>query len=164
MITSSSKVKFQEAAIGGTEDRVISTAAYKLSANVEQLILYGNRDIDGTGNDGDNKMSGNEGDNVIRAKGGLDFLTGEGGDDALFGGAGVDVFFFDQGGDIDRIKDFVDGEDLLGVVGVTSYAEFAALDIRQTKSGVVIDLGGGDKLVIEDALKTDITFDDFYLV
>ena len=164
LITSSSKVKFQEAAIGGTEDRVISTASYKLAANVEQLILYGNRDIDGTGNDGDNKISGNEGDNVIRAKGGLDFLTGEGGGDALFGGAGVDVFFFDQGGDIDRIKDFVDGEDLLGVVGVTSYAEFAALDIRQTKSGVVIDLGGGDKLIIEDALKTDITFDDFYLV
>lgn len=164
LITSSSRIKLQESAMGGTEDRVVSTATYRLSANVEQLILTGKTDIDGTGNAGDNKMSGNEGDNVLYGKGGLDFLTGEGGDDALFGGGGTDVFFFDQGGDIDRIKDFVDGQDLLGVVGVTSYADFVALDIRQTKAGVVIDLGGGDKLIVEDVLKTDITYDDFYLV
>lgn len=163
LITSSSSVKFEETATGGTADRVISSASYTLSDNIEQLVLTGKKDIDGTGNDGDNQITGNTGDNTLSGEGGADKISGGAGDDDLFGGDGADIFAFASGDDIDRIKDFEDGVDLLDIDGVNTFADFDALDIKQTKDDVVINLGGGDKLVIEDMLKSDITFDDIFV-
>ena len=163
LITSSAKIKLQEEALIGTQDRVISTTSYKLSANVEQLTLYGKKDIDGTGNAGDNWITGNGGDNILHGKGGIDLLSGGAGDDTLYGGGGTDVFFFEIGNDIERIKDFTDGEDLLGIVGVKTFVDFANLNIKQVKDDVVINLGGGDKLIIENTSTADITFDDIYV-
>ena len=164
LITSRSNIRLQESAGGGTEDKVISSASYKLGANIEDLVLIGKKNIDGTGNGSDNRISGNDGDNILHGKGGADIITGGAGNDKLYGGAGTDVFFFAKGDDIDRIKDFKDGEDLIGIEGVDGYADFAALNVKQTTDGVVINLGGGDKLIIEGLLKSDFTYDDIYLV
>ena len=163
LITSRSNIKLQESAMGGAEDRVVSSASYKLGAHVEDLILIGGKDIHGTGNGGDNRISGNAGDNVLKGKGGADMITGGAGNDLLHGGADTDVFFFAKGDDVDRVRDFKDGEDLIGISGVESYADFTALNIKQTTDGVAIDLGDGDKLIIEGLLKSDFTYDDIYL-
>lgn len=162
-ITSSAKITFQEGVNGG-EDRVISTVSYTLGANIENLALLGKKDIDGTGNDEDNGIFGNQGDNVLFGHGGDDMMAGAAGNDELHGGAGTDIFFFVAGNDVDRIKDFTDAEDLLAIDDVQTFADFAALDIKQVKDDVIINLGHGDKLILENTVKSDITFDDIYVV
>lgn len=84
-----------EDADGGI-DTVISTAGFfELPANVEILILAGDGDISGNGNDLGNELYGNDGRNTLAGndlpdrmdgRSGDDFLIGDGGDDQLYGG------------------------------------------------------------------------------
>lgn len=155
-----SKVKIVEQAGGGAGlDEVFATASHKLAANVEILHLLGKKDIDGAGNGGQNWLYGNAGDNALKGGGGSDQLAGLGGDDLLTGDAGQDYFIFNRAG-ADRITDFEDGTDLVAIEGVLSQAEFDALDIKQVQGDVVINFGGGDKITIEDMLKSDFDFND----
>ncbi len=71
-------------------DSVKATVSYTLDANVENLTLSGNSDINGTGNDIDNQIVGNNGDNILSGGGGDDVLRGNNGTDVLSGGAGDD--------------------------------------------------------------------------
>ena len=70
-----------EAADNGT-DTVQSSVSFNLGANVENLTLTGNANVNGGGNGDANVITGNTGDNV---------LTGGGGNDALVGGGGTDT-------------------------------------------------------------------------
>ncbi|MBX9455511.1 MAG: hypothetical protein KL863_05485 [Rhizobium sp.] len=155
-----SRVKIVEAAGAGTGfDEVFATASHRLAANVEILHLLGKKDTDGTGNGGQNYIYGNAGDNILKGGGGSDHLHGNGGDDILVGGGGSDYFVF-SGGGVDRIADFEDMVDLVAIDGVLNQAAFDALDIRQAKGDVVIRLGGGDRIIIEDTLLSDFDFND----
>jgi trimeric autotransporter adhesin len=78
-----------ESAGQGT-DAVFSTAHFALSANVETLVLQGNADLQGYGNDLVNKLFGNSGANL---------LDGRAGADTMSGGAGNDTYFVDDAGD-----------------------------------------------------------------
>src|SRR5262245_51652814 len=69
-------------------DTVFSTAHFRLSADVEDLVLQGSADLQGYGNDLANALYGNAGNNI---------LNGEGGADIMFGGAGDDTYFVDGG-------------------------------------------------------------------
>ena len=71
-------------------DAVFSTAHFRLSANVDALVLQGNADLQGYGNGDTNLMYGNAGNNI---------LDGGAGADAMFGGAGNDVYYVDNAGD-----------------------------------------------------------------
>lgn len=156
----SSKLHIVEAsgAGSGTQDKVISTISYALSANIEDLSLIGKAEIDAEGNGGANHLYGNAGNNKLTGNGGMDHLSGGRGHDTLTGGKLQDVFYYWTHGDVDHITDFQDGTDLLWIEGVVDQATYDALDIRQIKGDTVINLGHGDKLVIDNLLKSDLDF------
>ena len=69
---------------GGGSDTVFSTAHFRLSANVENLILQGSADLQGYGNSQSNVIYGNSGNNLIDGGGGVDLMVGEAGNDIYF--------------------------------------------------------------------------------
>lgn len=154
-------IKIVEQSGSGTGfDEVFAYASHKLAANVEALHLMGSKDINATGNGAANWLYGNGGDNHLNGGGGMDFLSGFGGDDTLHGGGGQDQFVFNRAG-VDRVTDFVDGTDLISIYGVNSQMDFDALNIKQLQNGdLQINFGGGDKVIIEDLLKSDFTYND----
>jgi Ca2+-binding RTX toxin-like protein len=99
---------------GGGIDTVVSAITFSLATrtNVENLVLSGAGNINGTGNALNNEITGNSGNNILNGGTGSDTLQGGDGNDKLTGGAGSDTFDFDtlaDGGDGDTITDFVRG-------------------------------------------------------
>ena len=78
-------------AAGGGSDIVRSTISFILPVNVENLVLQGTGNIDGTGNDLANLILGNDGNNRLDGGLGNDTLVGGDGDDNLVGGGGSDT-------------------------------------------------------------------------
>jgi ELWxxDGT repeat protein len=67
-----------------------------LAATTTNLVLTGNRPINGTGNNLANTISGNDAANILNGGLAADRLIGGGGKDTLIGGLGADVFRFDS--------------------------------------------------------------------
>ncbi|OKH23357.1 FG-GAP repeat protein [Chroogloeocystis siderophila] len=88
-----------EAANAGI-DTVRSSVSYTLPNNVENLILTGNRNINGTGNALANRIVGNSGNNIISGLAGNDTLFGGAGNDTLIGGTGNDILYGGDGNDV----------------------------------------------------------------
>jgi VCBS repeat-containing protein len=88
-----------EASNAGT-DLVQSSISYALTANVEYLALSGTADLNGTGNEGNNRLTGNTGDNVLDGRAGDDSLQGDAGNDTLLGGDGNDTLDGGAGADV----------------------------------------------------------------
>jgi Ca2+-binding RTX toxin-like protein len=89
----------------GGIDKIQSSVSFNLNANagvrfVENLVLTGTANINGTGNALANRLTGNTGNNALNS--GL-------GNDTMIGGVGNDTFVFNAAlgvGNIDRITDF----------------------------------------------------------
>ena len=81
-------------------DAVLSSVAFALGAEVENLTLTGLAAIDGIGNALANVMIGNDAGNVLSAAAGNDVVDGGFGADAMAGGLGDDVYVVDQTGDV----------------------------------------------------------------
>lgn len=131
---------------GGGGDTVRSTVSYKLGDNVENLLLAGRHDIDGTGNDLANKIVGNKGDNVINGGEGADLLKG---------GAGHDTFVFDAPltkANADRILDFDVAEDTIRLASsVFVGLKPGALDAGALHVGSVKTQDADDRIIYDDA-------------
>ncbi|MFC2970848.1 calcium-binding protein [Azotobacter bryophylli] len=154
---------------GEGEDTVVSSFSYSLAklANVENLTLSGDADINATGNASDNVLVGNSGDNVLDGLAGNDILVGGLGADTLIGGAGNDTFVFDNlgVGGIDTIKDFTSGSDLLQLDS-TVFAPLTALGGVQAGNLVIGDSSVGavsaadaDDYLLFDANTGILSFD-----
>ncbi|MFN9655624.1 MAG: alkaline phosphatase, partial [Dolichospermum sp.] len=89
-IISTSTNTITEAANAGI-DTVRSSVTYTLATNVENLVLTGTTDLNGTGNTLNNTLTGNIGNNILN--GGI-------GADTLIGGAGNDTYIVDNAGDV----------------------------------------------------------------
>ena len=76
-----------------------SALNFTLAANVEHLILTGDADISGTGNELKNILTGNSGDNALSGLAGNDTLRGGAGNDTLDGGEGTDTMVGGLGDD-----------------------------------------------------------------
>lgn len=92
-------------------DLVVSSVSYSLGANLENLILSGSGNINGTGNALANMLTGNAGANTLNGGGGADVLNGGAGADVLWGGEGADRFIFDSLIGSDSVQDFESGVD-----------------------------------------------------
>ena len=122
--------------------------------------MYGLRGDDlidgGKGNDnlfggkGNDALVGSEGNDDLYGGKGRDLLFGGAGRDELDGGVGNDKFLFRKGMGVDTIE-HLDAGDRIDIRDF-HVASFQALmdSARQVGHDVQIDLGSGDKIVIED--------------
>src|SRR4051794_3151661 len=72
---------------GEGNDTVFSTVDFRLSANIDNIILQGGADLQAYGNSGVNALFGNTGSNI---------LDGGAGADVMIGGLGNDAYFVDN--------------------------------------------------------------------
>jgi Ca2+-binding RTX toxin-like protein len=146
---------------GGGYDTVFSTGDFALAGATERLILQGNKDTDGVGNDVDNSLHGNAGNNTISGLDGEDMLGGGKGNDILMGGSGDDEFAFFSGDRRDRITDFAMGEDriLVEFEGIDDFDDVLA-HLSQHDDDVWLTIGN-DRLVIENVVREELTELDF---
>ncbi|MBL0371005.1 hypothetical protein JJB09_03100 [Rhizobium sp. KVB221] len=163
LITDDANVHLKEELNEGS-DTVLATVSYKLTPNVENLVLRGKTDINGIGTDADNSLTGNNGDNRLKGLAGFDSLNGARGNDIMTGGAGADLFLFAKGGGRDVITDFASGADHIDLGGQDVIADFNdMIDNHVTAShGDLVIHMGKDTLTLEDTDIKDLSWQDFY--
>jgi hypothetical protein len=131
---------------------------------------HGNDLIDGgQGNDrlfggqGNDALIGGEGNDALFGGQGRDLLLGGAGRDGLHGGEGNDKFLFRKGMGIDTVE-HLDAGDRIDVRNF-HVASFQALlnSTQQVGHDIVIDLGSGDKIVVEDTRISDLHAEQFII-
>ena len=164
-----------EAAGAGT-DTVRSTANATLGANLENLVLRGTANLNGTGNALGNRMTGNTGNNWMNGAAGADTMFGGAGNDTLDGGAGNDLLRGDAGQDrfvfragADRVLDFANDVDTIALDdalwgGAPRTAAQLVAAATQVGSSVVFDFGAGNTLTIDNLLNKALLLDDLIIV
>ncbi|OOH87742.1 hypothetical protein BMT54_09385 [Pasteurellaceae bacterium 15-036681] len=120
--------KVIEEANQGTDTVYSHVESYKLTDNVENLVLFGHAKI-AEGNVLDNLLKGNQLDNHLIGGDGNDRLVGGLGSDLLTGGAGEDRFIFDSAldGSVDKITDFSATEDKI-VLAKTVFSSITSVE------------------------------------
>ena len=108
----------------------------RLGNNVENLALAGSSNLNGTGNDLNNRITGNNGNNrlygglgndLLQGKIGNDTLYGGDGHDTLDGGVGADTLVGEYGNDayvIDHVDDVVTEAANQGIDTINSYLSY----------------------------------------
>ncbi|MCZ8192386.1 MAG: hypothetical protein O9326_22355, partial [Microcystis sp. LE19-338.1B] len=94
-------------------DTVQAAISYTLPNNVENLLLTGTGNLNGTGNGLNNQITGNSGNNTLNGAAGRDTLTGGVGTD-------TDIFIFQfsqsTAAALDRVTDFAIGDDKIDLL------------------------------------------------
>ncbi|WP_378947295.1 CAP domain-containing protein [Paracoccus sp. R86501] len=113
------------------------------------------------------RLLGGGGNDTLDGGFGRDTLIGGAGADRLTGGGGADQFIFDGNIGRDVITDFTAGQDRLLIAEALipgSMAEFMDDHIRQTADGVVIDLSGNNRILVQGQdLSVQDVADDIFL-
>ena len=154
-------------AIEGTngDDNLIGTTGSDIF-----IAKRGNDFIDGnSGNDtiyggkGADYLFGSSGDDILYGNRGTDTLIGGAGEDTLVGGKGNDIFVLVAGQGFDRIADFVQGQDLIGLSGGLSFNQ---LEITQNNNSTLIKVKGSAELIasLTGVTATSIGVDNFRVV
>jgi Ca2+-binding RTX toxin-like protein len=135
----------------------------------------GNDIMDGdAGNDllnggaGNDFVFGGEGADVMIGSTGNDVLDGDTGNDRMAGGLGNDRFDFDSGDGDDIVTDFTAGGTLDRLDLRNAAFDFRTLADVQARatdivSGVRIDLGNGDSVILVGVRESQLTAGDFIL-
>jgi serralysin len=126
---------------GEGTDVVNALISYRLTDNVENLILKTASDLNGTGNALDNILSGNSGKNTLNGGAGNDTLKGGGGNDTLVGGVGADKLYGGSGADTFQFQSYKHS-DMLGRDTIYDFSraqgdkiDLSIIDARSTVSG-----------------------------
>ena len=125
----------------------------------------GNDTLRGQG--GNDKLLGGTGNDKLYGGSGNDVINGDLGNDTMWGGFGADRFQFASGSGVDVIGDFdVEGGDTIrlpmNVNGspITNFATLVAATVDQN-GDAVIDLGGGNRLILDGVSKQMLQPNDF---
>ena len=135
----------RDMASGGTGDDYLDggDGADLLSGNVGDDYVIG-----GAGND---LLFGGMGDDVLSGGDGNDTLVGGIGNDSMTGGADKDYFVITQSADtMQVITDFDAREDVLDLSTFVELKNWDSLSIFMISSGIEIDLGHGQSLILEN--------------
>ena len=120
------------------------------------------------------ELVGTAGNDTLIGDDDAEFLFGDGGSDTLTGNGGSDIFVYAEGdggdpvGFADVITDFLDGTDLIGLIGLT----FGELDIDNTADvvgdgtfdTVITVIATSEILTVLDGVTTTLTVDDFTVI
>lgn len=130
-------------------DIIFSGSTFTLPANVETLDLFGELEINGTGNGQENTLIGNDeanqlnglaGNDTIRGEAGNDTLRGWSGVDNMTGGLGNDTYYVENAGDIVTEK-FNEGTDIVS----SSITYVLTADVENlTLTGALANNGSGN--------------------
>jgi len=110
-------------------------------------------------------LFGGQGNDMLFGEAGDDRLSGDRGDDLLSGGAGGDTFVFGKKFGSDVITDFTAADDTIEF-SAKVFASFAQVQAASSQQGsdVLINAGGGNMVLIENVLLSDLTASDFLFV
>lgn len=113
------------------------------------------------GDSGDDALLGGKGADVLKGGSGRDYLVSGAGRDDLHGGWGADKFVIQIGTGVDTIHDLQrsDRIDLRDFGFLTAQEAIDAF--RQQGHNAVLNLGNGDKLIIEDSRVADLEVSQF---
>ncbi|UOO78289.1 calcium-binding protein [Neisseria sp. Dent CA1/247] len=144
-------------------DTVRTYIDYELPANVENLILMGNANLNGTGNElnneiigngAHNRLSGLAGDDRLIGKGGSDVLDGGFGNDYLDGGSGNDTYVFNLGYGKDVICDFDTQAGNCDVLDFGKGILSSDLTLGRNGNDLTVKVNSSDSLTILDWFKS----------
>ena len=103
------------------------------------------------GGAGDDVVRGGQGDDSITGGAGNDWISGDRGADTIAGGEGADVFHSSVGAGLDVVVDFHAEEgDRVELDAGTTYT------LTQQGADVVIDMGGGDEVILRNVLLSSL--------
>ncbi len=157
-----------------TNDRELKVEIIQFELN-EVFGTVGSDELTGTsagdlmrGFEGNDILTGLDGDDEIHGGDGDDVLIGGSGDDLFFGGAGSDTFVFSDGDGNNEIRGFNatnDAEkiDLTRVSAITDFTDLVQNRMTQVGDDVLIDLGGGNSLLLKSVDRDDLNASDFLL-
>lgn len=134
------------------------------------------------GGEGDDRINGGDGNDFLAGGGrndridggaGNDHINGGQGNDTMTGGAGNDVFIFSEftSGDVDRITDWTNGQDVFrlsasaidNAPGTGLQGKLDALNATQVGNNVEANYNG-HTIILQGALLDDLGMEDFIFV